>query len=303
MTPTQRTAWLAQRQTGLGGTDMAAIAGVGFLTPAEVYAEKVSPTPIDRPPSPLMRMGLATEDVNADLYRERTGARLVAPGLIRSPADPWMLATLDRAAVDTPERVGRPVELKYVGAFFGDEWGDDGSDQVRDGHAIQATWQMTAMRASGHAVTEADISALSGTGDHRVYTIPFNRLLSELLVELGAEFWRRVTTRAGVDGWRSPLCDDVAARLAAIRPDTAVALGEDARVLAEAYQLARANEKHAKSEAERFKAELVALLGTNETGRLPDGGTVRQRVTHRKAYSVEACNYVDFRILKPKKGK
>lgn len=299
MTSTERTAWLRRRQQGIGGTDIASIAGVGFQTAMQVYEEKVAAEPIDRAPSPLMLMGLATEQVNADLYSLRRDVELAAPGMVWNPYRHWQFATFDR--VEESDHL-RPVELKYT-PFFGDRWGPDGSDEIPDAYLIQATWQAHILRESETKSCDPTtaVSALSGSGDHRVYSIPFDPDLADLLIEIGAAFWRFVEARQPPYDWTHPLQKTIADRLTKIRPDTSLELGEREHSLALAYRDAREREKEAKEQAESCKSELIHTLGTFETGRLPDGTRIRQRVVQRKAYTVEAGSYVDFRILTPSK--
>lgn len=295
-----RKEWLRDRQSGVGGTDIASLAGVGFLSPQEVYAEKVAPEPIDRPPSPVMAMGTALEPLNAELYRQRTGRTLLSPGLMRAP-EQWLYATFDRLTVDTPESYGGPLELKYT-PFFGDDWGDDGTDQVRDGYIVQCTWQLAVLRAMGHAVSAADLAALDSYGNQRVYVIPFDEDLAALLLELGEGFWFRVEHRLDLEDWNPPVCGAIARKLATIHPDTSVQLGPAAAELVEEYETYKSVAKAHTEVADRAKARLVEMLGTNEVGTLPDGRRVRQKLVARKAYTVEASQYTDFRILKPRKG-
>lgn len=302
MNPEERLAWLKERQTGLGATDVAAIAGVGFRTPEEVYAEKTAAEVTDAPPSPLMRMGLALEPINAGLYVERTGRTLIAPGLVRSPVDPWALATLDRCSIDIGSDFGRPVELKYT-AFYGDEWGTEGTDEVPERYVVQMHWQMIVLRERGHLVELGDLSAIDARGSHRIYTVPFDATLADLLFDLAASFWGRVKSRQGVDGWQHSAQPEIAQRLERIRPDTAIVLDDHAADLVRAYQSHKAAARQAEEAADAAKAALLAHLGDHETGLLPDGTRVRQRVVERKPYQVEAGRYLRFDVLRPRKGK
>lgn len=305
MDAAERRAWLKERQTGLGGTDLAAIAGVGFRSAAEVYAEKVAAEAADeRAGDDLLAFGLETEPINARRYERRTGLALAPGWLARSPLHPWAFATLDAAALATADP--RPVDFKYA-AFPDGEWGPDGSDQVPEGYVVQLTWQALVLQHGGVPATRGDVSLLTGRGEHRIYVIPFDDRLAGLLLALGAEFWARVESRAGVEDWRSPLADEVGSRLAEIRPDTAVELGDDAAYLADCYELHRQQEKSSKGAAEDVRARLQGLLAGAAEGRLPDGRRVRQKVVERKGYTVEPGRYVDFRVapapkVRTKKG-
>ncbi len=282
MTSTERKAWLAERKDGVGGTDIASIAGVGFQDAADVYQEKIAAEVIDRPAHPIMRMGLATEALNAELYAEKYSSdvtSLYSPGLMRSKSDPWHIATFDRiaVAVDSPDRA---VELKYAGPFFGDKWGDEGTDQVPEGYVIQATWQTAIAVANGATMLAPHISALSGSGEHRVYVIPFSRRLADLLLELGSEFWQRVVKRQEVGPeWNHPLREKISQQLAIVNPGSWVRLGPDADALAEEYDRLHFTKKQGEDAEEQIKVlklKLRACLGENEEGQLADGRRVKQ---------------------------
>lgn len=308
MTTTERKEWLRQRQQGLGGTDMASICGAGFHTAAEVFEEKIAPEPIDRPPTDLMRMGVATEDFNAQLYAEKTGAELVSPGLVRSEIEPWAFATLDRSRVDVIEGLGTPVELKYT-PFFSDAWGPDGSDEIRDGYTIQATWEAFILRSLGHDVTRTDVAVLAGSGEHRIFHVPYDPQLGEMLLLLGRAFWACVEKRSGVEGWQHPLLDTITEKLQAIHPETATDLGPSAWPLVEeidSLTLTKQAGEEAEDRIKFLKKQLAAMLGGFEVGRLPDGRRVKQYPVAAKLitpapYEREAR--VDVRILKAPTGK
>ncbi len=305
MNATDRTAWLTERRTGLGATDMAAIAGVGFRNADQVYAEKTADVPPEDKPLPIMQMGLATEDHNARMYTERTGEELLAPGLLRMERKPWVFATFDRVHLrllgEEPE--SKSVELKYTAFFDDDEWGDDGTDHIPDDYLIQATWQSMILVGRGHKVHGAAVSALNAFGEHRVYSVPYNGSLAAMLFDLGAEFWERVQNRSGLDGWESPIRDEIGAKLAAIRPDTAIELDASAADIVWRYEAAKAEEKSAKERAAANKERLVEMLDGAECGRLPDGRRITQKVQHRKGYTVEPCQFTDFRITKAAKSR
>ena len=301
----ERLAWLRERQRGIGATDISSLCGVGFSDAETVYAEKTADEPVDSPPNPVMAMGLATEPHNAALYAARTGARLISPGLMRSESNPWQYATYDRLAADKPEFPGRAVELKYT-PFFGDEWGSDGTDDVRDGYIVQATWQTAILRANGHNVSLTDISAIDGYGNHRVYPILFNESLAAILFRVAESFWRCVESRAGLARWESP-AEEVATRLLEIRPNTSVVLGTEAMEIVHEIDrltgIKRDGEACADAIKNKWKPLLAAMLGGAAEGKLPDGRRVTQKIVVRKPHQVQGSQFHDLRILSGKKEK
>ena len=307
-----RTSWLRERQKGVGGTDVTALMGLGYddRDALAVYYEKTAEDIVDDPGKPIMRMGLATEEYNAECYSDRMGAALVRPGLVWADTFPWVFATFDRAArfesvvTGSPLHETRPVELKYSLFFDADEWGPDGSDLVPDGYLVQLHWQMLVLRSCGHTVLRGDISALSGAGEHRVYTVLFDERLANLLLGLSEAFWTFVTDRCEPIDWKHPLKTEIVNRLQSLRPDTSVRLDDKALAFVERMDVCKQLEKQAKDEGRACKEALQSVMDGAEWGSLPDGRRIHQHAVTRAAFTTPASTYVDFRILKaPKKGK
>lgn len=312
MNALQRKEWLADRQTGIGATDIAAICGVGFRTAADVYAEKIG-EPEDRAPLPIMLLGLALEPHNADIYSRRflgEDDALLEPGFVRSRSADWMFATFDRIA--SHRRPGetdsyRDVELKYV-RFFSDAWGEDGSDLVPDAYSLQATWQQTVMLSafSSRKIDAPHIAALDSSGEQRVFPVVYSERLASLLMEIAEDFWGRVQRREAVGPeWVHPLAERARAEAAVIRTDSTITLGEEALTLAETMKAAAAERDKADEIYRRCKEGLRLALGEHECGRLPDGRIVKQYAVAEKLitprpYLREAR--VDLRVLKGAKS-
>ena len=96
---TAREAFLAERATGLGGTDLAAILGYGFRTPVEVWMEKTGQMPPDEG-SMRLRFGQHAEDFVAREYTEATGRRVQRyTKMLRHPDHPCILGHVDRLGI------------------------------------------------------------------------------------------------------------------------------------------------------------------------------------------------------------
>jgi hypothetical protein len=306
MTPLDRKAWLRDRQSGIGGTDISAICGIGFSTAQEVYAEKVGELSEDAA-LPIMRMGLALESHNADLYAERflgPDDALLAPGLVRSASPDWQFATFDRIASirrDGETDAYRVVELKYV-RWFHEAWGDDGSDMIPDGYSIQTTWEHAVARSRYPSRTflTPHLAALDSSGEQRVFTVPFSERLAGLLFEIANEFWQRVLRREEVGpDWQHPLQPRIV-ELLPIRPNTAVKLGEEVAPLVDEFErlteIRRAGDAAAK-QLRPIKDQFISLLGDHAKGVLPDGRTIRQTHVRRGSYVVKDTEYRTLKLL------
>lgn len=176
LTPEQ----LEQRKSGLGGSDAAAALGLSpWKTPLALYLEKRGELPpVDE--TEAMRWGSIHEPAILNAYAQRAGVPLLAhPPLIRHPQYPWMFASLDAR---TGERV---VEAKTARSAEG--WGEPGSDEIPEAYLLQVQHYMLVT-----ALPIADVAALIGGNDFRVYTVEADRELHEMLIEGEHEFWQRV---------------------------------------------------------------------------------------------------------------
>jgi putative phage-type endonuclease len=299
-----RVAWLKERQSGIGGTDAAALCGVGFSSPERVYEEKVSPEPIDRPANLRMRLGAHTERLALDLYPRTVGVvEWGGQRVVRDPRESWRFCSPDGFHVAGPQR--RLLEVKTLWGYPSDEWGEAGTDQLPDEVLIQVQHSLDVCLAAGEVGDSvADVVVLCPAWDDvRIYHVELSTRLLAPLVELERSFWGCVVSRSGVEGWESPLRAAVTEQLRRINPDTAIDLEPEAAVLVEQYERAQAAAKDAEASKKAARARLELLLDGREVGRLDDGRRVRQKVTSRGGYAVAPTTYVDFRILKAKKDK
>lgn len=166
-----RAAWLEQRRTGIGGSDVAAVLGLSaFRTPTDVYLDKIGegkPQEV----SESMHFGTILEDVVADEFARRTGMKVQRvntmlretfmhrltklPGW-KNLTSSWAIANIDRAVIN-PEiaktvRVTKPeskwygrglmlttdtiLECKTANAFAAAEWGESQEDEIRHGKVV-----------------------------------------------------------------------------------------------------------------------------------------------------------------------
>jgi putative phage-type endonuclease len=181
MSAITRSKWLEQRRHGVGGSDAAAILGLSkWKTPLEVYQEKRG----ERHPQPdneSMLWGRALEPAIRQQYAERTGRVVRVPeSIITHPEHAFMLANLDGITDDR-----RVLEVKT--ARIGQDWGEPGSDEIPQAYLLQVQHYMA---VTGFEV--ADVAVLIGGSDFRLYEVPADRELQEMLIAGEAEFWQRV---------------------------------------------------------------------------------------------------------------
>lgn len=177
MTPKQRQDWLAERRTGIGGSDAAAAVGLSkWKTRLELYLDKRGE--LDTAESEPMRWGNLLEPVVRQEYANRTGRTVeVPPGIIRHHSVKFALMTPDGIAD------GRRV-LQVKTARTAEGWGEPGSADIPLEYVLQTQHEMF--------VTElpvADVAVLVGGSDFRIYEIPADAELQAMLIEQEAAFW------------------------------------------------------------------------------------------------------------------
>ncbi len=191
---------MSQERPGLGGSDVAAIAGCSpFKTPLDVFREKVLGQ--EEPSNPLMEAGVRFEPFVVAAYAKQEGVDLSNPGrLIKE----WKRATVD--ALSERDGWGYVVEGKTTG--YGAVWGADGTDEVPPVCAAQGTWYLD-MHERGEChfpvlVFPRELRGLLGMTCEaivaqigiRVMRMPFNPSLATLLSDKAEAFWtENVLTR------------------------------------------------------------------------------------------------------------
>ena len=207
MTVQARIDWLKQRQSGIGGSDIAAICGLNqYKTPMQIWESKVNPITEDNSTNEPMYWGNVLEEVVAKEYAKRTGYKVQRVNTqMRHPDFNFAIANIDRAVIN-PEISGtvrwkdgklttdRILECKTANGFAAKKWGESGSDYVPDEYLVQCMWYM--------GITGADIcdlAVLIGGQDFRIYTIQKDALLLDDLYASASDFWQLVETRTEPD--------------------------------------------------------------------------------------------------------
>lgn len=264
-----REAWLRLRQSGIGGSDIAVIAGKSkWKSPFALWLEKTGQVePEDLSDKECVYWGNVLEQAVADRFSELTGKKVRRQGMLQDENNPYMLANVDRWVVG--ENAG--LECKTTNAFNGGEWADD---EVPDAYYCQCQWYM--------AITGADkwyIAVLIG-GQRFVWKeIARDDEDIMTLVSMAAEFWRRVQDRTMPDPDGSKNCSDVLLKTFRGGRTEAVDLPDNVADIAQLLEM-----KKVKSELEsQIRAEenkLKKALGDNELGR-----TSKYKIT----WKTQAC--------------
>ena len=175
---------LEARKKGIGGSDAGAILGVSpWKTPLQVYMDKVGAAdPIQDNDS--MFWGRTLEPVIRQRYADVTNRKVVVPDtLITHPKFEFMIGNLDGITSDN-----RVLEIKTARSAEG--WGEPGSNEIPDSYMIQVQHYMLIT-----AIPVADVAVLIGGSDFRIYEVPAEPELMELMIEKETGFWSRVINR------------------------------------------------------------------------------------------------------------
>ncbi len=193
-----RTAWLAERRTGIGGSDIAAILGVSpYRTAVDVWMDKTGrATKIEE--NEAMYWGTVLEDIVAREYARRTGIKVERINrIVRKPGSEWMLANLDRICwqdgqMPVVRRTGRIVsrhalECKTASAWKSDVWNhaeDIGDTPLPVEYTAQVMWYMAVAD-----LDVVDVAVLIGGQKYAQHRVERDDETIRAMVERAEAFW------------------------------------------------------------------------------------------------------------------
>lgn len=176
-------AQLALRRTGIGGSEVGALLGLSpWARPIDVWRAKVEGHELEE--TLPMKRGRLLEPSIAAWYAEDMGAELHEVGTLRHPSSSVLLATPDRiACFSTGEQ--RVLEIKSPGYRMAEEWGEAGTDRVPKYYLVQVAAEMGCA-----GLERADLAALIGGEDFRIYNLKRNLDLEAMIIEAAERFHR-----------------------------------------------------------------------------------------------------------------
>jgi putative phage-type endonuclease len=209
----EQEAWLAERRTGISGSDIAAILGLApknWKTAFDVWLDKTGQSSGQALANDeAAYFGKLFEEPVAREYSARTGRAVQRVNrILRHPSHKWAIGNVDRAVVAPGSRVRVAddggtllgaqglLEVKTTSAFKAGEWGRDGDDD-----AVPVHYQAQVMWYLGIAGQPwADVAALIGGQRMIVRRIERDDETIAAMLERAHEFWHRhVLTRQPPD--------------------------------------------------------------------------------------------------------
>ena len=266
-----RAEWLQLRQSGIGGSDIAAIIGVSpYATAYDIYQSKTQP--VNEETSEFAYWGTVLEDTVAREFSKRSGLKIQNVNfLMRHPEHRWAIANIDRAIInpaikgnvrfkDGKLTTDQIVEIKTASEYVGKNWGSEESDEVPDQYQCQAQWYM--------GVTDTQVchmAVLIGGNKYRQYKIERHQDFIDYLFEAAESFWTN-NVLAGVEPDATTL-QNAKDKYPRHNPDTTldVELDSEAAKAFEHYETLKAQEKEVKAALELAQTDLICQIQNNET--------------------------------------
>lgn len=248
--------WLQVRRQGIGGSDIAAIAGVHpWRSALSVYLEKTGEFEVEE--NEAMRWGTILEPVVAQEFARRYPDCQVrrVNAVLQHPEIPYFLANIDREVRKRGSQSGI-LEIKTSSAWMGGRW----HNEIPDWVMAQVQWYMG---ITGY--TWAAIAVLIGGNDYREFEVSRDDEVIELLQQVGKKFWEEHIT-PGVPPPAEAADLDVLKQLHPESNGQEISLPPTAYDLFDEYDQAQLAYSEAKKRLSTVEAKLKALLGDNESG-------------------------------------
>lgn len=273
-----RTDWLKLRQSGIGGSDIAAIVGVSpYNTAYDIWVSKTGE--VTESNSEYAYWGTVLEDVVGKEFAKRNDLKVQNVNyMMRHPVHTWAAANIDRAVInpniakqvrlkDGKLTTDAILEIKTASEYVSKDWGSEGTDVVPDQYQCQAQWYM--------AVTGTQIchmAVLIGGNKYRQYRIERNDDLISVLLDEGKKFWENhILTGTAPE---ATSIESAKAKFAKADPNSTLDLADDSDDIAiiDKYVELKEQEKELKTQIDAAQAKLINLVGNNEV--LAVGGEI-----------------------------
>ena len=111
-----RAEWLAERKTGIGGSDIASLFSVGYGCRRRLWFDKRGDEPdFPREETAIMKLGKLLESFFADTYEEKTKRRLAVLQSVEHMAIPILRVNVDRLIIEESRSGMGVLEIKSQG--------------------------------------------------------------------------------------------------------------------------------------------------------------------------------------------
>jgi putative phage-type endonuclease len=264
-----RDEWLSIRRRGIGGSDIAAIAGLNpWRSPMQVYLEKIRAIP-EEPENEAMYWGKVLEQVVADEFARRNGLKVQrVNAVLQHPKYPIFLANIDRLVKDKPKG-DAVLEIKTTSSYGAKEWEDEkepGKVKVPDWAMVQLQWYLSIT-----GLKRGFLAALIGGQKYVQAEVERDDEAIGYLHQIALDFWKLVENRTPPEMDGSEAAREVVNLLYPVAQESRIVdLPPEALELIAEYETAKEEEKAAAERKEAAANKLKLLLGEAEKGRIGD---------------------------------
>lgn len=177
-----REQWLKERKTSIGGSEIAAVAGLSrYKGPLQIYWDKVNPNVEPQEDNESMYWGRTLEGILMAEFQKRTGLKTVAcPFLLKSKAYPFMSANLDGIATNEATGEKMVLEIKTANGFAAKDW----ENGMPPEYYLQVQWYLSITQLS-----KAYIAVLIGGQKFRYEEVARDEETIQTLITLSSKFW------------------------------------------------------------------------------------------------------------------
>ena len=249
-----REEWLAERNKGIGGSDIATILGLNkWKSPLQLFLEKTGKVVAeDLSDKEVIYWGNVLEDVVAKEFERRTGKKVRKRNVMFCDDKyPYMRANVDREVVGE----NAVLECKTTDKRNADQWVDD---QVPANYILQCQWYMMI-----RGYEKAYIACLIGGNQFVFKEIERDEELIEIIKGKAVEFWE--TNVLGDVEPDADYMDKAAYKQLTLCPD-AIELPDDIDFKIELLEEIKRDEKTLKQTKDKLEAEIKQAMQGHEVG-------------------------------------
>jgi len=288
---------LAERTRRIGGSDAAAIVGKdSYRTAWEVAKRILGEMPADTAleDADQILFGNEMEGVLARIYERKNKVKLYEPETLIHPKHPFIAVNIDRRIKDNPAIA---LEMKNTGQFVTDRWGQPGTDEVPERVILQCSHAMMI----DPAIQVFHVVRCYAGNVYQQFLVQRNQELIAALEMIEVEFMVRL--KRGIlpePDWEHKSTAEALRRAFATIQGT-IENRPDLEHWTKAWEQAAKERLRLEALEESLKNHVVHLLGNTEIGLLADGRKWVRKLIKRVSYTVNANEFIETRLVKPRK--
>lgn len=300
---------LKERQKGIGASEIATVLGCNpYSNRYELYHQKTieDPTQLETQmdENDPRNWGTRMEPFIAELYADKTGAKLKTQSRIHHGEEPLFYASPDRI-VSLPNVSTFGLEIKNVTDVRKFKlWGPSASQDalIPEQYYFQVAQCMFVMDFK-----RWDVAALMGGGELRTYTFHRDYYFDSIILEEGEAFWKNYVMRREApdpnEEFKSIRAKDFMRKLYPTVEVTEVQLPESLMKWSDIRKESKVLAKQYAESAAIAEAHILHHMGHHSKGILSDGSYFLRSIMSKKTYTVEAHEELRFTYKDSKKEK